>query len=222
MDRDKNVKELDELILNSIQYKMNGLVVPTDYDGFPTAAKKFGYLFSTSQGTFDGFEPAGKPVWKSVQNFDLAPKDFSSFNRMFFDDWSEMERNVKDAVSDINTKTNSYFRFASHGIDEAAFARIIDNFQSTTADKILFIPTREAMEYRLMSSLPIKYELNGKKLLITINTTTIPDRVRWRDLSFLVESDKKIAAVNILNLADKVTFNPSTGLVNVFKQKTNW
>lgn len=221
-DRDKNVKELDELIFNNLKYKLNGLVVPTNYDGFPTAAKNIGYLFSTSQGTFDGFEPAGKPVYKSVQDFDLAPKNFSSFNRMFFDDWNAMEKNVKDAIADISTKSNFYFRFASHGIDEAAFARIIDAFQATTADKILFISTREAMEYRLMSSLPIKYNVSGNKLLIQIDISTLPNRVRWRDLSFLVDSDKKISSVKILNLADKVTFNPSTGLVNVFKQVKTW
>lgn len=221
-DRERNVKELDDLLLKNIQYKLNGLVVPTNYDGFPTAAKKMGYLFSTSQGTFDGFEPAGKPVYKNVQDFDLAPKDFSSFNRMFFDDWAEMERNVKQAIADIGTKNNPYFRFASHGIDQAAFNRIIDNFQSSTADKILFIPTREAMEYRIMSSLPIKYDLNGSKLAITVDITNVSDRVRWRDLSFLVSSDKKITAVNILSIADKVTFNSATGLVNVFKQIKTW
>lgn len=221
-DRNRNVKELDELLVTRIKYKMNGLVVPTNYDGFPTAAKNYGYLFSTSQGTHDGFAPAGKPVYKDVQDFALAPENFSAFNRMFFDDWGEMERGVTKAINEIAIKSFHYFRFASHTIDEAAFIRIMNHFEQTTNDKILMAPTREVMEYRLMAKMPVTYSLSGNKLTVEVNTATLPDRFRWRDLSFNVSSDKKIKEVNIINAIDKTSFNSNTGLVNIFKQVTQW
>lgn len=221
-DRTKNIIALDTLILKKISYKMNGLVVPTDYSGFPKAAKEAGYIFSTSQGTFDGLAPAGKPVYKDVQNYDLAPITFSSFNRMFYDNWVEMESTVKNAIDVIIQKNNYYFRFASHGIDEAAYSRIIDYFERKTNDKILFLPTREIMEYRLMTTLPISYHKQNDRLIVEINTASLSSRCRWRDLSFIVNSDAKIKSINLLNGIDKATFNVESGLVNIFKQKTSW
>lgn len=221
-DRVKNIIALDTLMLKKINYKMNGLVVPSDYSGFPKAAKEAGYIFSTSQGTFDGLAPAGAPVYKDVQDFDLAPITFSAFNRMFYDNWTEMENNVKKAIDVIVQKNHHYFRFASHGIDEAAYSRIIDYFETKTNDKILFIPTREIMEYRLMTSLPISYQLSHDRLIIEINTASLPARCRWKDLSFIVSSDAQIKSVRIINGIDRATFNAQSGLVNIFKQITSW
>lgn len=218
----KNIKTLDDLIQERIQYKMNGAVVPTNYDGFPTAAKNFGYLFSTSQGTFDDFEPAGKPTFKEYFDFDLAPLNFSSFNRIFYDDWNQLEKSVKNSISEIATRNNHYFRFASHGIDEAALKRILDYFELMSNDRFLFIPTREIMEYRIVAGQPIKYEQEGNKLIIEIDGSAIPDRFRWRDLSFVVTSGSKITSVNVISGIDKTSFNANTGLVNIFKQRSSW
>ena len=221
-DRTKNIIALDTLILKKISYKMNGMVVPSDYSGFPKAAKEAGYVFSTSQGTFDGLEPAGKPVYKDVQDFDLAPVTFSSFNRMFYDNWAEMENNVKKAIDVIVQKNNHYFRFASHGIDEASYNRIIDYFEAKTNDKILFISTREIMEYRLMTALPISYHTSNNRLIVEINTASLSARCRWKDISFIVNSDAKIKSINVLNGIDRATFNGESGLVNIYKQITTW
>lgn len=221
-DRAKNVSELENLILTRINYKMNGLVVPTNYDGFPTAAKNFGYLFSTSQGTFDQFPPAGTPTYKDVQNFDLAPINFSSFNRIFYDNWNEMNKAVTAAFKELITKNNHYFRFASHGIDLPIFIQLLELFERDGNDKILIVPTREVMEYRLVANLPITQKLTGNKLEVTINLTTLPERVRWRDLSFVVSTDSKIANIKSMSNIDKISFNKDNNLVNVFKQITNW
>lgn len=221
-DRAKNIIALDTLILKKINYKMHGLVVPSDHSGFPKAAKEAGYIFSTSQGTFDGLPPAGVPVYKDVQDFDLAPITFSSFNRMFYDNWTEMENNVKKAIDAIVQKKHHYFRFASHGIDEAAYNRIIDYFETKTNDKILFIPTREIMEYRLMASLPISYQLSHDRLVIEINTASLPARCRWKDLSFIVSSDAQIKSITLISGIERATFNAQTSLVNIFKQITSW
>ncbi|HWK56123.1 MAG TPA: hypothetical protein VNQ80_02220 [Parapedobacter sp.] len=221
-DRARNVSELDELIYDRIGYRMNGLVVPTNYDGFPSAAKDFGYLFSTSQGTFDDLPPAGNPTYKDVQDFDLAPKDFSSFNRMFYDDWNEMNKAVTAAFAEIITKKNHYFRIASHRVDEQIFGGLMELFEKSGKDNILIIPTREAMEYRIMADLPISYVFQENKLLVEIDASTLPDRFRWRDLSFLVKPVGIITGVKTVSNIDRISFNAETGLVNIFKQVTAW
>lgn len=219
----KNIKELDELIKNRIGYKMNGAVVPTNYSGFATAAKDYGYVFSTSQGTFDGLLPAGNPTWKPTNDFDLAPKEYSAYGRIFHDGWADMENDVKTAINELVKHQNHYFRFASHGIDKGAFERIVDYFQNQTNDKYLFLTTREIMEYRLVSSLPIKYTKEGNKLIVEIDTSTLPERIRWRDLSFVItNSGAKISSINVISGLEKASFNANTGLVNVFKQIKEW
>lgn len=221
-DWNKNITELDNLIFDRIQYKMNGSIVPVNYDNFPTAAKNFGYIFCTSQGTHDKLLPAGNPTYKEVQDFDLAPQGFSQFNRIFYDDWAQMEKSVKAAIDDIVLKNNFYFRFASHGIDEAAFGRIIDYFENTTLDNILMIPTREIMEYRIMSSQKMNYQKLNNKMLVAVDVQNLPLRIRWRDLTFLVSGTSKISAIKIISGIDKVSFNSETGLINIFKQINSW
>jgi len=219
---DRNIKELDELIHKKIDYKMNGSVVPTNYSGFPTAAQKFGYLFSSSQGTFDTYAPGAVPTYKEYFNFDLAPKNFSAFGRIFYDDWAQLETSVKNALQETANRSNFYFRFASHTIDETIFSRMLNSFSTISNDRLLFISTREIMEYRIVASQPVKSEKKGNSLIVEIDGSKIPERFRWRDLSFLVTGDSKIASVNMVSGIDKTSFNPATGLVNIFKQKTAW
>ncbi|MBO9573654.1 MAG: hypothetical protein J7497_15810, partial [Chitinophagaceae bacterium] len=209
----KNISEMDALILQKINYKMNGSVVPVNYSGFPTAAKNFGYLFSSSESTFDNLAP-GLGNYQKVVAFDLAPVTFSAFNRIFNDDWTKMETDVKSATATLSTLTNSYFRLGSHTVNATNLQNILDNFSSVTKDNILFIPTREIMEYRVMTTLPITYTKEGNILRVVINPQSLPSRFRWRDLSFVVTSNAKITNIKNLNGIDKATFNPQTGLVN--------
>lgn len=221
-DRARNIKELDELIHARLKYKMNGHVVPTNYTGFPTAAKEFGYLFSTSQGTFDNLPP-GNPNYKTIHAFADAPKSFSSFARLFSDDWVDLEKRAKAAFDLLlAAPAGSYFRFGTHTIDEQAFGRVMDYFEDQSKDEILIVSTREVMEYRIVADLPRKSTLNGRVLTVEIDTSTLPDRFRWRDLSLMVTSDAKISSVTPIGNIDRATFNAETGLVNVFKQKTSW
>lgn len=219
----KNIKELDDLIYERIGYRMNGAVVPTSYSGFPTAAKKFGYLFSSSQGTFDDMKPSGQPEWgKGYQDFDYAPEDFSAFGRLFYDDWAEMEKDFIKWCDDSFKYYNSYFRIGSHGIDEAAFIRMMNYFRDKSNDKFALLPTREIMEYRIMTKQPIESILTGNKLTVKVNLKNVPSRFRWKDLSFIITSEKSISQVKTINNIDKVTFNPGTGLINIFNQKVRF
>ncbi|ANH80449.1 hypothetical protein A8C56_05095 [Niabella ginsenosidivorans] len=217
----KNISEMNALILQKINYNMNGAVVPVNYSGFPTAAKNFGYLFSSSESTFDNLAP-GLGDYQKVASFNLAPLTFSAFNRIFNDDWSKMETDVKSATATLITRKNSYFRLGSHKVNINNLQNILDNFSSVTKDNILFLSTREIMEYRVMAKLPITYKTEANILKVVIDPKTLPDRFRWRDLSFIVTSKAKITNIKNLNGIDKATFNPETGLVNIFKQKTIW
>lgn len=215
---DKNISDLHCLIYNRINYTMNGAVVPTNYYCFATAALNFGYLFSSSQTTFDNMAPGPASLYQPVQNFDAAPATFSSFSRIFNDDWAKMEVEVKQAADKLLVKNNSYFRFASHTIDDKKFEKIINYISYKAEDNVLFIPTREIMEYRIVASLPIKYVVRKNEVIVNIDASNLPEKFRWRDLSFVIKSNNRIIGTKIIKGIDKITFNSKTGLLNIFSQ----
>lgn len=222
-DWDKNIEELDNLIAEKIHYQMNGAVVPTDYKNFPTAAKNFGYLFSSSQGTFDGLPPGGTPDWSAKNElFSRAPKDFSAFGRMFYDNWNEMEKDFTQKLNNIVGTSGTFFRIGSHGIDGDIFRRMMVNFQNKTADDFIVVPTREIMEYRIVADQPVEWSVEENKINVTVDISGIPDRFRWRDISFLFSSDQTIRQINVIKNIDRVSFNAETGLINIFNQRTTW
>lgn len=219
----KNIKELDDLLFAKIGYRMNGAVVPTSYENFPTAAKNYGYLFSSSQGTFDGMKPSGQPQWgRGFADFDWAPEDFSAFGRLFYDDWKAMEKDFIDWCGGAFSNYNSYIRFGSHGIDEAIFTKMMNYIRDNSKDKFAVLPTREIMEYRIVARQPIDYKLDGNKMIVTVDLKNLPARFRWKDMSFIAASSDKITAVTAINNIDKVSFNAETGLINIFKQTTKF
>jgi len=222
-DRYRNIAELDKLIYERCRYLMNGHVVPTNYDGFPTAAKNFGYLFSTSLQTFDNLPPAaiGKPN-ALVHDFGQAPVFFSSFHRLFNDDWSAFERQIQKAVSLLNEKKGYYFRAGSHSIDTVYFNKILRYIATKSGDQIMVLPTREVMEYRIMKLQPISVVLDGLKAVVEINCSGLNERIRWRDLTFNIRSDGKILDVKPLTGIDNITFNSQSNIINVFKALKQW
>jgi hypothetical protein len=48
----------------------------------------------------------------------------------------------------------------------------------------------------------------------------LPDAARWRDISLGIASDKNIVSLTYTG-ADNISYNTSTGLINVFKKKTS-
>lgn len=196
-------------------YEVRSKIVPTNYAGHAQAAFDQGYLYSTSQGTFDDFTPEW--MYAPPGTFANLGSTFATPRRDFSDNWQGDLTYLKGVIDSVNSSTGKFYRIGSHYINnEAAFQEFFDYVQTTSNDELLVATTREVLEYREMRNLPITQNLVGDTLTITVDTTNLSSKSRWRDLSFLIDSDSDI--LSVITTATSSTFNPSTGLVNTFQQ----
>lgn len=202
-------------IKNRLNYWTRTKVVPTNYPGHAQAAYDLGYLYSTSQGTFDSFTP----VWMYAPPGDLSLVPvFGAIRRDFTDQWGTDLNSLKTIISGMLAQTNRFFRIGSHNLtNAAAFQDLLDYVVLNANDKLLVSSTRELFEYREIARLPTTQSLVGDTLTIETDITNLDPKNRWRDQSFVISTDKNILSVSTSN-ADGAVFNNTTKLVNVYKQ----
>lgn len=210
---------MQSFIKNLLNYWTRSKVVPNADAGHAQAAYDVGYLYSTSQGTFDAFTP----VWMFVPpgNYADVPLSFGALRRYFTDQWALELDNIKTIINALLSGNNTFFRLASHTIDQTAFQNLVSYIESNAADELWVASHREVLEYREMKALPVYQEFDGDTLTIITDIASLSDKNRYKDLSFNIVSDQQILSVTTDN-ADRSTFNATTGLVNVFKQKKQW
>lgn len=215
----QSTQMMQAFIKSLMNYWVRSKCVPQNYAGHVQAAFDCGYLYSTSQGTFDSFNP----VWALNPPGNMAdlPTGFWPVRRDFSDGWSSDLSYFKGKVDALMTGAEKFYRIGSHTIDVPAFQELMTYILNTTNDKVMVCTTREIAEYKEMSARPITQSLVGDTLTITHDLTTLDPKNRWRDQCFNILSDKKIISVETEG-AESSSFNASTGLVNVFKQKKLW
>ncbi|SMC53371.1 polysaccharide deacetylase family protein [Pedobacter nyackensis] len=206
-------------IQERLNYWTRSKVVPTNYAGHATAARDLGYLYSTSQGTFDSF--TAEWVFAPPGNWVNVPADFAPLRRDFTDNWPGSLTNLQNMVTTLKAATGKFFRVGSHTINTTAFQSLVDFLVANSGDEFLVSSTREWLEYDEVRVQPITQSLLGDTLTITSDLTGLDPKNRWRDLSFNITSDQTIESVTTVG-GDSSSFNPATGLVNVFKQINEW
>ncbi|WP_214229408.1 hypothetical protein [Pedobacter sp. B4-66] len=226
-DRDKNIKDLDALILLNQGYKMNTLIVPTNFVGFQTASADFGYIGGASQGTFDKFEQIGKYTPKAKLS-DIKPFDYLAIRRGFSDNWSN-DGSQWNLSNDLFADDSfDFFEIGTHGLkDEDAvknFNDWIDDITLKAKDNMIFCSLREFLEYQYIKDHVTKTQtVDGNTLTITLDYSTVANKnISWYDLSLLVNSDKAISGVSINNTDFALSFNKDTKLINIAKRKIKW
>jgi hypothetical protein len=226
-DRLKNVKDLDAMILLNQQYKMNTLVVPSNYEGFHTAAASFGYLGGASEGTFDSFVQIGKFNPKNKLN-DIKPFNYLAIRRAFSDDWSNNGAQWELANSLFADNTFDFFEIGTHGLKDPNavknFNDWIDNIVLKAKDKLIFCSLREFLEYLYIKGHVTKKEvLVGKTLTVTLDYSTVLNKnISWYDLSLLVNSDKAISSVSINSSDFTLSYSKTAKLININRRKVKW
>lgn len=215
-DEVKNTNDLDDLIFLRTGYRMNTTIVPTNYAGYPNAAAALGYVSSESTGTFDDFPP--EPPFTILGTYSNLQYPFAAIRRDFSD---ELVTEIADKKTNVNNVINGSGRFYVLGSHESspAFQELIDHIEDNAADSVLVVSAREALEYISMKQCPKAVELTGSTLTITIDTSAVSSRVQWRDLSLLAPAG--MTGVTVEG-ADSVSYNPTTGLINILKEKTIW
>lgn len=226
-DREKNIKDLDAMILEKQGYKINTLIVPTNYAGFQTAAADFGYIGSGSQGTFDKFTQIGKYTPKAKLS-DITPFNYLAIRRAFTDDWSADGAQWELSNDLLSGNSFDFFEIGTHGIkDEEAvrgFNDWIDDIALKSKDDLIFCSLREFLEYAYIKDHVTKTQLvSANTLVITLDYSTVLNKnISWYDLSLIVKSDKSIASVSINNPDFSLAYNKDTKLINVNRRKIKW
>jgi hypothetical protein len=223
----KNFRDLDDFVkLRYNNYKMNALVVPTNYAGYQLEARDYNYLFGSSEGTFDNFTPYPSQ-FNAVGAINNIPKQtYTAIKRTFSDNWTNGGAQWTALTSLFGSSSVDYFQIGSHGIAAGIdnFNSWIDSIVSQFSDTVLFQSMREFMEYKHIKEYVTKTEtINGNALKITLDYSTVPNpNISWYDLSLLVISDKSISTVSIDNTEFTSSYNTTTKLININKRKTIW
>ncbi|MBB2148782.1 hypothetical protein [Pedobacter gandavensis] len=208
---------MQDFVKRKFNYWTRSKTVPQNYAGHAQAAFDQGYLYVTSQGTFDTFTPE----WEFAPPGDYSKvnKSFGAVRRDFSDKWQEDEAFLKTKVNDLVASNNKFFRIGSHTVDVEYFGRFCQYLMTQSNDNTLCCTTRELFEYEEMKRQPTTWDVQGDTLTITTDINGLDAKNRWKDLSFLISSDQQIKSVT--TNGDSCTFNPGTGLVNVYKETIN-
>jgi hypothetical protein len=220
-----DLTNLEVKLFNQAGYVFNGIVVPGSENGYMIAGKNLGYAYATAQSseTFDGLTGRHQIIPVALQ----ALPEFMAITRDFSDDWDNVDTQnyYKTEMAKLFNGQRNHHIFGTHSwLDQSAilqgYKNVFTYIRSIAADRVLFCPAREAIEYRGMRACPMTQVLSGNVLTVSINTANLSARTRWQDISLNVTGGS-IASVTADGF-DSTSFNSSTGLVNGFKQKITW
>lgn len=223
----KNFRDLDDLVQEKYNgYKMNTVVVPTNYAGYQLAARDYGYLVGSSEGTFDGITPYPSE-WNPLGSISGIPKqNYTAIKRTFSDNWTSGGVQWSTISSFFSSTTADYFEIGTHGIDQNVgnFNSWIDSIAQQANDRILFQSLRELMEYKHVKENVTKSEqITGNSMKITLDYSSVPNQhISWYDLSLLVDSSQSITSVSIDNTDFNLSYNSSAKLININRRRTKW
>lgn len=227
-DKKRQVDLMNDLIFDVFSYKPNIFVIPVNFKGFAQPCLDAGMLGITAQG--DHYEPynSGR-YYLTMPNNPALPSDIPMFRmaRAFFDSYEEQSTidYMKGQIDGYNTIPGKFCIMDTHDPLTASnryngFKEIYQYLKDTMSNEVSVFSLREALEYRYMRSVPMTQEQDGNTLTITFNSLDIHDRIRWRDVSLIVNGG------NILSVShegfETSSFNENTGLVNGFFDKKQW
>lgn len=209
------------------EYVLRTGAVPNDDKGYQLAWRQIGSLCGTSEGSFDNLPAIPYANWANNSIGDLSnfTGQYTVFARAFtgITDQPGQDQMISKLGSLIEQSTataNKVLTFGTHNTDNTFFAPALDYLQANSNDNIWVTSMHELMEYgETKDKTNITYSLNGNELTINLSQN-LPDANRWRDISLGLVSDQNIVSLTYTG-ADKVTYNASTGLINVFKKKTS-
>lgn len=218
-----NVQQLDELIYQRMAYKMNCLVVPTNYAGYMDAAANIGYVGGDSTGTFDSKDPY--PAYTTFGDVSAIPDNtYQAIRRDFTDNWTNTGSQWS-LNNELFNNGKTLYSIGTHGLwnqsDITNFNAWIDDIKTRGGDNAIFSSLREMLEYRYLRSKLIKTEhANGNMLTISVDySNVVNSRISWLDTTFLLSSGTIQSAI-CDNQSYSISFN--NNLVNIKKRKTTW
>jgi hypothetical protein len=182
------------------------------------AANAQGYIYVTSQGTFDSYSPEW--VFAPAGNFGVVPVSFGAVRRDFTDQWANDLNYLKGMIDKVIGGEDKFYRVGSHTIDGVAFDQLMAYIQNSASDNVMVCSTREVMEYREVAAIPFTKTIVGNTIVIETDLRGLDPKNRWKDQSFMVTTDRNVTGVTVSS--GSASFNSSTGLINTFLETNLW
>ena len=114
----------------------------------------------------------------------------------------------------------------THGLGDAAnfstaYTELLTHPKNTNQNRLWVPSTQELLEYfHVKDNSVITKSVSGSKITITIDQSAVHHNVRNRGMSLLL-SGLNIVSIDSVSGVDELTFNVSTGLINIYKQDTS-
>ncbi|GAB2557573.1 polysaccharide deacetylase family protein [Spirosoma aerophilum] len=240
-----DLKQNEINLYNQLGIKTRTFTVPTDYEGFVETAFSLNYILTASQGYgSSGFasDDNNGPVKYNVLWTEKVKSDESrrliTTRRWWGDSWSATDlANATKWVDDAFTAstgataaTKYVYQGFSHGlnypfsnssqfVNYKAFLQYINN-HSKNGDRTWIPGLQEFAEYMEVKKGVIKSQsVSGNVMTINLDYSKLSEDLMWRDVSLLVGGGS-INSVSVSG-ADNFSYNPSTGLINIYKKKTS-
>ena len=209
------------------EYVMRVGVVPTNDPNYHSAWEQLGYIGGSSESTDDGY-PKTVPAWKNsglvnVSNW-ISDNRYKVHLRRFKDlqagyPASDFLNGAMALCKQMNPIVNYSLEHGLHNATMDTIKKVIDSFYNNAHDHIWVCGLQEFYEYfETVQQTHISQSLSGNTLTVTLDQSFLPDDQRWRDLSFLLNSNVTIKKV-VVTGADDYSYNTTTGLINIYKKK---
>lgn len=231
------VKENERITFNETGWRHRTFVIPTVDEGYANTAPNLGYLMvgsSFGDPARDDFEGATADTygvyWGGKLNAGNFRRDKLLFNRLYTGEGNPGDLDaIKDLVNTIITAnqggiTNYVGHWFSHGLKDAnsdtfdQWKNLIQYIRNHPGnnDTVWMAGMQEFSEYCEVKDLAIKSQvLSGRELMVTLNLSNVSERNRLRDMSLVLKGGT-ISTVTV-NGADDFSFNPDSGLINIYK-----
>jgi len=220
------------------EYFQNSLVVPAADPGYTISSFLQGMGLVSSQAGVEALWDGITPLAKNAYISDVANRleDMFFARDHMFEGSSFTTNHLNDLKGYVQTAIDKSliapctYRLFSHGPGSTPefekYRELISYMQTQAGDTIWAPGSTEFYEYMVVKELILNsikttqvFDANAKTLTIKLDTSTIPDRIKFRDLSLLVDTDTEISSVEVVS-GDVDSMSNNTSLINLFKEKT--
>ena len=219
----------DQLKAAGVEYVIRTGVVPGNENGYHQVWKQLGFLAGTSQNTFDNLAANPMSDWFNggIGEVNLVSNSYNVFARRFAElntaaGAAEWINSINALIAQSSPTTPKILRYGLHTGEDSYLGQVFAHIESASNDRIWVTSLHELMEYfETKNKTAITQNRSGNVLTIELDQSALPDATRWRDLSLQLTADRSVASIEVMG-ADRYSFNPATGLLNVFKLKTSF
>lgn len=230
---DQNKHVYAKLKALGIEFRPRTLVVPAADEGYTASAFELGMVLSSSEfgiNQQDNF-PFLPNDWSGKALVSSIPLKNTTLKRSNLGDaflnTASFKKLLDESLANSTAVNKYHIAGFSHGPSGGGeeldrFVDLMDYIKITGNDRVWVPNTQEFYEYLEVKNDVIKTEtISGNKLIITLDLSKVSQHNRFRDMSLLINSSAEINNVTVTN-ADGSTYNATTNLINIYKQKTTF